>query len=66
MLCRSHSLGDDYKITDIILEGVSLANTYRDEYAAVVRRHGMQGLLEQLREQRDELALVYGEAVSAQ
>ena len=63
---RVASLGDNYKITDIILEGVSLANTYRDEYAAVVRRHGMQGLLNQLRKQRDELALINSEVISAQ
>ena len=63
---RVASLGDNYKITDVILEGVSLANTYRDEYAAVVRRYGMQGLLDQLREQRDELAMINSEVISAQ
>lgn len=63
---RVASLGDNYKITDVILEGVSLANTYRDEYAAVVRRHGVEGLLSQLRAQRDELALITSEVTSAQ
>ncbi len=63
---RVASKGDNYKITDVILEGVSLATTYRDEFSAVVRRHGIQGLLDKLRVQRDELARVNSGAVSAQ
>ncbi len=63
---RVASLGDNYKITDVILEGVSLANTYRDEFASVVRRNGMKGLLADLREQRAELAQASTPPINAQ
>lgn len=43
-----------YKVTDILVEGISMANTYRDEYAAVIsRKGGIEGLLSQLRDKRD-------------
>ena len=39
------------KIVDVIVEGLSLLITHRSEFAAVVRRHGVQGLLDLLRAQ---------------
>ena len=43
-----------YKITDIQIEGISLANTFREEYAAVIARSGgVEGLLAMLRDKRD-------------
>ena len=38
-----------YRIIDIMVEGVSMAVTQRSEFNAVVRQHGMQGLLQILR-----------------
>ena len=38
-----------YRIIDIMVEGVSMAVTQRSEFYAVVRQHGMQGLLQILR-----------------
>ena len=40
-----------YKITDVIVEGISMAVTQRSEFASVIRRHGgqVQGLLTLLR-----------------
>ena len=38
-----------YKIIDVSVEGVSMAVTQRAEFAAVVRSHGMDGLLQALR-----------------
>lgn len=38
-----------YRIIDIMIEGVSMAITQRDEFATVVRSQGMQGLLQALR-----------------
>jgi phospholipid transport system substrate-binding protein len=38
-----------YRIIDIMVEGVSMAVTQRSEFSAVVRRRGMQGLLQTLR-----------------
>jgi phospholipid transport system substrate-binding protein len=44
--------GDSYKITDVIVEGISMAVTQRSEFASVIRRHGGQvaGLLALLRQ----------------
>ena len=38
-----------YQILDIIAEGVSMAITLRQEYSAVIRRFGLDGLTERLR-----------------
>ncbi len=63
---RVASRGDNYKITDVVLEGVSLANTYRDEFTSVVRRGGIDGLLAELRKQRDEIAMADGTLTTGQ
>jgi phospholipid transport system substrate-binding protein len=44
--------GGTYKITDVIVEGISMAVTQRSEFASVIRRHGgqVQGLLTLLRQ----------------
>jgi phospholipid transport system substrate-binding protein len=41
-----------YKITDVLVEGISMAVTQRSEFASVIRRHGgqLQGLLTLLRQ----------------
>ena len=39
-----------YKIIDVSIEGVSLALTQRQEFAAVISRQGLDGLLDMLRE----------------
>ena len=43
--------GDDFKVVDIVAEGVSLALTLRHEYAAVIERSGgkVDGLIQELR-----------------
>lgn len=46
---RVASAGDIYKITDVIVEGISMANTQRDEFASLVRNNGFAGLLASLR-----------------
>jgi phospholipid transport system substrate-binding protein len=38
-----------FKITDIIIEGVSLITTQRSEFSAVVQKDGMDKLIEQLK-----------------
>lgn len=37
------------RIIDVMIEGISMVVTQRDEFAAVVRRHGLDGLIETLR-----------------
>lgn len=37
------------KIVDVMVEGISMALTQRQEFAAVIQRHGLDGLIEILR-----------------
>lgn len=52
---RVASRGDVYKITDVMVEGISMANTQRDEFASVIRSNSgkINALLEILRKKRD-------------
>ncbi len=52
---RVANKGDVYKVTDVTVEGVSMANTQRDEYASLVRQAGVDGLLARLRERSGEI-----------
>jgi phospholipid transport system substrate-binding protein len=49
---RLRSNGGTYKITDVIVDGISMAVTQRSEFASVIQRHGGEvgGLLSLLRE----------------
>jgi ABC-type transporter MlaC component len=42
------------RIIDVVVEGISLAVTYRDQFSAVIRKNGMEGLLEVLRARTDK------------
>lgn len=46
---RVRQFDGQYKIIDIAVEGVSMAVTQRSEFAAVVNRDGLDGLLQALR-----------------
>jgi phospholipid transport system substrate-binding protein len=48
--------GNQYKIVDVIAQGVSLVVTNRAEFDAIIARRGLDGLLEQMRRWRDEAA----------
>jgi len=52
---RVASRGDIYKITDVSVEGISMANTQRDEFASVIRSNSgeLSALLDVLRKKRD-------------
>jgi phospholipid transport system substrate-binding protein len=41
---------EGWKVFDVKIAGASLAVTYRDTFAEVVRNHGVDGLIEQLSE----------------
>ncbi len=47
---RVRAKDGEYKIIDISIDGVSLALTQRREFAAVINRQGLDGLLDMLRE----------------
>ncbi len=46
-----------YRIIDIMVEGVSMAVTQRSEFNAVVRKQGMQGLLQALRARTEKFGV---------
>ncbi len=56
---RVSTADSNYKITDIYVEGVSLAITHRSEYSSAIRRHGgtIEGLLQVMRNKRDGIIL---------
>ena len=45
-----------FKIVDVVIEGFSLTQTYRDDFTSVVRRQGIGVLLGKLRDSQDVLA----------
>lgn len=49
---RMTRFDDTYKVSDVIIDGVSMAATQRSEFASVIQRHGgtVEGLLASLRE----------------
>jgi phospholipid transport system substrate-binding protein len=49
---RVRPKGDSFKIVDVMVEGVSMSQTQRKEYASVIRRNGgqVEGLLAEMRQ----------------
>jgi phospholipid transport system substrate-binding protein len=45
----------EWKVYDVVIENVSLVVTYRSEYAAIIKRDGMDGLLKQLADRNRSL-----------
>ncbi|MDP6174074.1 MAG: ABC transporter substrate-binding protein, partial [Rhodospirillales bacterium] len=48
---RIRAMNGGYKILDIMVEGVSMALTQRAEFASVIRRQGLDGLIRRLHAQ---------------
>jgi len=48
---RVRKIDGDYKVVDVNVEGISMLHTHRVEFASVINRRGMDGLLEELRAQ---------------
>jgi phospholipid transport system substrate-binding protein len=53
---RVRKIKDDYKIIDVVVEGVSMLVTQKAEFGAVLRQRGVDGLIGILRSQLDRLA----------
>lgn len=47
---RVRKIGEDYRIVDIKVAGVSMVITYREDFGSVIQTKGLDGLLERLRE----------------
>lgn len=52
---RLRQLQEGWVVYDVEVENVSLVNSYRETYLSVVRREGMDGLLQQMRDKIAEL-----------
>lgn len=46
---------DGWFVYDVEVENVSMVSTYRETYRSIVRRDGMSGLLQQMRDKLEEL-----------
>lgn len=53
---RVGSDGKIHRVTDVVIGGVSMAHTYRDDFASVLRKDGLGGLLTDLRSRSDSPA----------
>ena len=47
---RVRSFEDKFQIVDVLVEGISLIVTQRSEFASIINRDGIEGLLEKLRQ----------------
>ncbi|MEX2617644.1 MAG: ABC transporter substrate-binding protein [Alphaproteobacteria bacterium] len=45
---RVRKFDGDYRVIDVVVEGISMLSTQRSEFAAVLRQHGADGLIEAL------------------
>lgn len=57
--------GDDFKVFDIVVEGVSLINTQRSEFTSAVERKGLDRLIELLKKKTNALAAETSKEVDA-
>ena len=57
---RVRDIEGSLKIIDVVVEGVSMAVTQRQEFSAVARRGGMSGLVRTLRAQTERLSATAG------
>ena len=53
---RVRSRNDTRRIIDVMIEGISMAVTQRQQFSSVVRRYGLEGLLETLRARTTKLS----------
>jgi len=60
---RVRVIEDQYRIIDVMVEGISMVMTQRSEFASVINKSGVDGLIEILRARNDKLgatACAYG------
>jgi phospholipid transport system substrate-binding protein len=54
---QMHKVGSEWKIYDIVVEGVSLVLTYRSEFDAVVKQEGIDGLVKRIAAKNEPAAV---------
>ena len=51
---RMHKVSDKWMVYDVIVEGVSLVNTYRQQFRSFLRKSSYDVLVKKLREKQGE------------
>lgn len=52
---RLHSIGGDWKIFDVAVDGVSLVKTYRASFSSIIKNGGLAALIDRLRLKNKEI-----------
>jgi len=52
---RMHISGGEWKVVDIVVDGVSLILTYRGSFASEIRKNGLDALIRKLSQRNDEM-----------
>ena len=55
---RVRTSGERFRIVDVVVEGISMVITQRSEFAAVIQRNGLDGLIQVLRVRLDKAPAV--------
>jgi phospholipid transport system substrate-binding protein len=53
---RVRRSGNDFKVVDVAVEGLSMLKTQRDEFSAVIQREGLDGLIASLQQRSQVIA----------
>jgi len=51
---RLHRVDDTWRVTDFLIDEVSTAESYRESFQRIIRKHTFQGLTERLRKKLEE------------
>ena len=52
---RVRTIKEQNKVLDIVIEGLSMAQTLRDEFQAIIKTSDFQGLLTRMRKKIEQL-----------
>ncbi|MFB3090204.1 MAG: phospholipid-binding protein MlaC, partial [Gammaproteobacteria bacterium] len=52
---RMHLSGGEWKVVDIVVDGVSLILTYRGSFASEIRKNGLDALIRKLSQRNDAM-----------
>ena len=54
IIYRLHKVGGEWRVYDVVVEGVSLVKNYRDQFRSIIQRSSYANLVKILRAKRDE------------
>lgn len=49
---RLHEVGGDWKVSDVVIENISLVNNYRSQFSRVLARSSYEGLIQAMRQKK--------------